>query len=394
MNTLALNMIVGGGESELLRRCLNSCGPDMFDEIVIVNTSNDSDIDSVVEEFGGKCVRAKWSSDKYPHGHFAAARNVAINHTESDYIMWLDTDDLLFEERENAKKKLRAVVAQNDFDYYILSYHTEVDSVTRKPISLIWRERIFKNRPDLGWTYPCHEQLSCDNEKHRHGQVVGLVVQHFPLKVGNSGLQRNVKIMQHEIEAGRECDHNLFYLGRDLYLIKDYDKALPILKNYCELEDARPQNKVYAYINLAMNVLYRQEAEDKYSVNEAGIEEAEEYIEKAMKITETFAEPFVLMGDIYLYRSNFVEAIRSYKRALGCPLGNGGIQQVQYYEELPARRLAKIYHSGSEFENALYFNAAALRFSPNDPDLIETRKMIIKSLFAGLEKELAKEYEK
>lgn len=79
-HTVALNIIVGGGEHKELRRMLSSFQSRLFDEVVVVCTTKDDAVWNTALEFTDKVIYFKWIND------FAAARNCAIDNTESDYI--------------------------------------------------------------------------------------------------------------------------------------------------------------------------------------------------------------------------------------------------------------------------------------------------------------------
>ena len=62
--SLALNMIVGSNESYELNRCLESAVlPGIFDEIVIVVTTHDQEVEKVARKFTDKVFYFEWIKD-------------------------------------------------------------------------------------------------------------------------------------------------------------------------------------------------------------------------------------------------------------------------------------------------------------------------------------------
>ena len=87
MKTLSICMIVKN-EEELLARCLNSV-KDLVDEIVIVDSGSTDKTLQIAKSFGAKIFYFEWCND------FSKARNFAFSKATSDYILWLDADDVM-----------------------------------------------------------------------------------------------------------------------------------------------------------------------------------------------------------------------------------------------------------------------------------------------------------
>src|SRR5262249_54910071 len=99
MPGLALNIIVKNEESNL-RRALESVAS-CVDEIVIVDTGSTDNTVEVARSYGAKVLAFEWSDD------FSAARNCAIENTESPWILTLDADEYLLPDDQAKLKKLK-----------------------------------------------------------------------------------------------------------------------------------------------------------------------------------------------------------------------------------------------------------------------------------------------
>jgi len=391
MKTVALNIIVGPGESfELLRAIASATSKPFFDEIVIVNTSKDFEIDNTVNKFKEmypfiKLVNVGWTSEKYVYGNFSAARNAAIRNTESDYIFWLDADDIIATKSDDGLEKFKKVIDDNDFDYYLVAYHTEIDKETKDIQSMVWRERVFKNRADIGWVKACHEQVTVEANSNIFASVNGLIIEHWPTKIGNGGILRNINIMQHEVDCGRADAHDIFYLARDNYIYGDLEKAMELFNDILKKPGAPDSNRFNAHVLMALHYCYKSDGKGKYYINKDTVEVGERHARAAIEISKSYAEPYVIIGDISMSRNNFDDAIINFKTAMTKKIGNGGMQQIQYYEELPATRLYIIYNEIGDLESALYYNKIALSRCKKDKELINGRIEIINKLYNSIE---------
>ena len=88
--TLSLCMIVRD-EEEMLPRCLAAVAP-AVDEIIIVDTGSTDRTIEIAHEFGAKVIEREWT------GSFSDARNVSFEAATSDWIIYLDADEVLVAE--------------------------------------------------------------------------------------------------------------------------------------------------------------------------------------------------------------------------------------------------------------------------------------------------------
>jgi hypothetical protein len=87
MTRLALVMIVRD-EARCLARCLESVRPHV-DKMIVLDTGSTDDTVGIAERCGAIVHHYVWTQD------FAAARNVALDHSDADWNLVLDADDWL-----------------------------------------------------------------------------------------------------------------------------------------------------------------------------------------------------------------------------------------------------------------------------------------------------------
>ena len=84
---LAAVMIVKN-EEQHLARCLASI-KEACDEIIIVDTGSTDSTISIAQSFGARVYHRTWNND------FAAARNESLIHTNANWVLYIDADEML-----------------------------------------------------------------------------------------------------------------------------------------------------------------------------------------------------------------------------------------------------------------------------------------------------------
>lgn len=199
--TLALCMIVKN-EEDVLARCLGSVRG-VFDEIVVADTGSTDGSVRIAGQFGARVVHFPWRYD------FAAARNFSFSQATSDYIMWLDADDVL---AEPERRKLLALKAELDgsVDAYYLRYDVTFDAggaVT----TYFYRERIVRREAGMRWVGAIHETIEVHGRRKREE----IAVSHRKVCIKERG--RNLKIFARLFADGTKPDaRQKYYFAREL----------------------------------------------------------------------------------------------------------------------------------------------------------------------------------
>jgi glycosyltransferase involved in cell wall biosynthesis len=379
--TLALNMIVGAGDGEVLDRCLSAfdCHA-AFDEIVIVMTTNDPKVKKISKKYATLLLQKQWTSERYPYGDFAGARNLALDNTKSDYIMWLDADDVLTAADIDTKmKNLRNFIDEFGFHVFFVNYCLERDDSGNETWSIL-RERIWRKDSGVRWVYPCHEQLPFDWSVHKKSRLTGVTNIHSPMKLDQTGVNRNIKILEHEYMNPETRDqHIAYYYGRDISLFASMQECVPIFADLIQGFDGNGQNIFESAIALVRYYLYEKiDVDGFHKINARYLDIVQGYCNIALSINDNCAEPYVYLGDVFLARNKKDEAAQYYKKAMQKEYGNGMVQQIAYYEAIPASRLSAIYIEKEEFEQALWYNKLAKDFFKKNNALASDRHIILK----------------
>lgn len=242
MEKIALAMITKGDEAKHIERCLSSIKP-YIDGIFITITTEDEGVSEVVEKFEGTSIKApykfhreitkkeiKWLKDfgleaqlkeKDKIFEFDKARNFSFEQVPEEYefILWLDSDDIL-KGGQNIKKIVNQMQTDKiDAVFFNYLYQVEVDDKGQIRNVLIehLRERIVR-RGKYKWVAPIHETLIPQQEVKQIDSKFCEVIHLSDDDRMQNNLGRNVKTLEMSIYDTQGKDPRpLYYLGKSYF---------------------------------------------------------------------------------------------------------------------------------------------------------------------------------
>ncbi len=286
--TLSLAIIVGPGEAFELERCLKSCQGDLFDEIVITETSSDPDVWNAA---------IKYARPKYPHHFdwikdFAAARNFCFSKCTGDYILWLDADDVLTPDNYRKLLDLKTNLGDADVHFITYNYHHFPDGRPRNPHP---RERIVRRGAGISWVNPIHECMTIGGHSiQRHPEIA---VDHHRMKPFNAA--RNLEILAAACAKPNPEPRMQFYYAKEMLEAGKWDEVEPMA---CWLVD---QDVVYLdeAVVLCRHLAYGYLMQGK-------LDRCELYCYKGISASGKYAELYCFLGDIAMQRKDNTQAIQ------------------------------------------------------------------------------------
>lgn len=367
--SLALNMIVGPNEAFELNRCLESFSDlKIFDEIIIGVTTKDEEVIKVAKAFATKVINIPWEDN------FSKARNAVLDATESDFIMWMDADDVLDKTSSQRFARIKTeVLGTNEHDFYFMKYNLD-------DMASIQRERIFKRKDSIRWKYPIHEQLTVSISKSPHTFINGVSINHRSTKIGAQSAHRNIRIAEEVLATYPDDNRIQFHLAQDFIQIGEFKKADKLIRALLLKDTYNREQLASLCSRYALKKLYRKGAKSLMEIDPECIRECASYAKTSIQQCDKFAEPYVLLGDLAGFEGKPASAIKCFRTALGMPYGSFGVQGLQYYQEIPAFRLALIYAENEDLEETIYYCKLALQCLPDNEILLETKGNAIKSL--------------
>ncbi len=255
--TIALCMIVRD-VAPFIERCLGSV-LDQVDELCVVDTGSMDDTIAVITDVAKMVTAAKpsfkfklklYTPETNPEGflidepdtfsgvdemgvlappltshtgqvmlaNYGAARQVSFDMAESDFLMWIDSDDIVI--GATNLPNLVASMVKDKIDTAVLTYDYEQDDKGQSTCQLL-RGRIVRRGGVSAWMFPIHEVLGPYGQSKVYGEVL---IQHVASKLEGKQLHRpmlrNYKVLAYRVaeikRRGEEVHPRYyFYLGNE-----------------------------------------------------------------------------------------------------------------------------------------------------------------------------------
>lgn len=286
MATVAAAMIVKN-EELVLGRCLDAV-VDHVDEIVVADTGSTDRTVEIARSRGARVFDFPWIDD------FSAARQFAFDHATTDWVFWLDADDLV-----RGADRIRPLIGAAPSEVGLFQWRNLIGrNPDGTPAFSYWRERCARNNGDFKWAGRIHEVL-LNHGPLRTEQTDEITVEHLPPVGREKDPRRNLRILEAEYEAagGQPGARVLFYLGREYADTGDIDKAIDVLTR-CGREDPWADQRYLALVQAASLHLRRGEYEVAI----------DRYLE-SVKTHPTWPDAYFGLGEVYYYRKEWEKVI-------------------------------------------------------------------------------------
>jgi glycosyltransferase involved in cell wall biosynthesis len=294
MSTITACMIVRD-EERVLRRCLKSI-EDVCDELCIVDTGSRDSTPAIARRAHATFRHFTDCNDADEKiVDFSVARNAALELATSQWILWIDADEVL---TSHSAKFIRACTRHEDVAGYSVLLRS---AKTRWPAV-----RLFRRGPGSRFIGEIHEWVSVP------GPIVmepRIVIWNKPDKVGKeSSLSRDLRICQAALTRRPKDTRMLLYFARALQNSGEYNDAIHHLRTYLDHEGEFTAGRHWATQSIAVCHLLSGRWRD-----------ARRWGRKALEIDDTKPESHCVVGDANLALGHFARAKRDYSHALGCP---------------------------------------------------------------------------
>jgi len=261
MKTLSV-AIIAKNEEALIGRCLQSVQG--ADQIVVVDTGSTDGTVGIVKEHGVTMHHFEWVDD------FAAARNAALSHCTSDYVLSIDCDEYL---EEGGVEKIREII-ESDKDAYAVTMVAEGTNQKHYPV------RLFKRSPEIKWVGEGHEAVN------RLGETVPVHITYGYSPAHAQDPERMLRIMQKAVETTPN-GRNYYYLAREHYYRKEYEKAIELFTKCVEVSQWLPE-KADAVLTIARCHWFLSQGDD---ARRMGLE--------AVRLNPMFKEALVFLSETH-----------------------------------------------------------------------------------------------
>ncbi|MDV4152689.1 glycosyltransferase, partial [Clostridium sp. AL.422] len=363
--TLSLCMIIKN-EEKFIEKCLDAVSA-IVDEFIIVDTgSKDSTLD-IVSKYNVNLYNYTWIND------FSAARNFALNKATSDWILFLDADEIL---DDNSKDKILNFINNTKYDgchFIVHNYNSE----NKNDYTIHYALRLFKNNKGYYYKGKIHEQISNNEESNLLNKFSNenILLHHYGYS--NEVLKekdkraRNIPILLECLKNEPNDSFTLFNLANE-YLAKN--EIYTALEYY---------NLSYKNINIkqhyAIHLYYR------ISVCYHNIKDyssAIKYINEALQHFCPNVDFEYLKGCIYYDWGKYTLAIDSFNKCLEIGDEANTIKFINNCGSInPLISLGNLYFKLSDYSKALDSYNKALNLNNNNLNLLYKIGTVLNKLF-------------
>lgn len=349
MFTISVCMIVKN-EEDCLARILKQAQK-FADEIVIVDTGSTDTTKQIAQKFTDKVFDFKWTYN------FAEARNFAFSKGKSDFLMWLDADDVITQENVlkivNLKNK---TVLESAPDVYMFKYCTGFDK-QNNPSLTYFRERLLKRSKGFVWQGFVHEAIAPS------GQIEYTDIEIHHKKTHSSDPNRNLKLYQNSIKNGHVLNtRETYYFAREHFYNGHYNSCIKHLRKFLKMPLQYPPDVLGAHLMLA----------DCHAIlgkTDIAISTLLSYLNMHVATSELCCKLANLFEKSALNGCGKENSIFWYKAALDCPPQTEGFVNGDFQEFLPCLELSRLLFNLNYAEAKKYHQRAKL-LKPKHPSVI------------------------
>ncbi|MBR4745672.1 MAG: glycosyltransferase family 2 protein [Clostridia bacterium] len=337
MSSLSVCLIVKD-EELVLNRCLE-CVKKFADEIIVVDTGSSDNTVNIAKMYTNKVYNYTWCDD------FADARNYSFSFATSDYIMWIDADDVVDSDnivRINELKK------NMDADIYMCHYNVGFDG--KHVTYSFYRERILRRDKGYLWHGCVHECITpSGNIKY-----VDIQIEHRKIKQGDSN--RNIRIYQNKLKHDKLDARETYYYARELYYHHKYKSCIKWMKKFFKMQGF-VENIIDGHI--VVSACYAMLNQWHCAMHE---------LYKTFDFDIPRANVCCKLGDIYQKLKLYSIAIYWYNIATKCINNDkkGGFIENECFGYYPCIQMCVCYYMLGDIDNAMHYNELAGTFKPDD----------------------------
>jgi tetratricopeptide (TPR) repeat protein len=240
--TLALCMIVRD-EEEMLPRCLAAAAP-AVDELIVVDTGSLDRTVEIAHSFGARVIEREWT------GSFSDARNVSFDAASTDWVMYLDADEVLVTEDLGRLRALTGRTWREAFYLVETNFTGDLEEGTAVTHNAM---RVFRNRPEYRFSGRLHEQIgqTLPGYLPERLEQTSVRLEHYgylgAVRDAKEKSRRNIELLIAAQAESPETPFLHFNLGSEYAAAGDAQAALAEFQRAWEMVEADPGGAVYEF---------------------------------------------------------------------------------------------------------------------------------------------------
>ena len=387
--SVSLCMIVRDVE-QTIEECLASIAPYVSEIIVTDTGSRDRTKEAIrasfpqvhLYDFNEKThpesfvldVEETWTNPKMPGpfsgkhmlADFGAARQFGWDKAKSDYVMWMDSDDI-FEGGEELAEVLQ-IMSSHNIDTALLNYDYATDE-RGNVICKLTRERIMRRTLKARWQQPIHEVYApigvgqfftqCNIRHRRHELQLEPLFHHRNLKVLGKWWDK------HKGESDPE-PRMLFYLGMEERFVWP-DKSIEHFEKYCEVSGWDEERGV---AHMLAGTVHE---------GHARLDKAFSHYAQAALEAHWNPDPYFGAARIAYFKRDWSKCTEWSEKGFELAKKHEGRQSVLMYDPMDRVYRPYIYYSVAlletgRVEEAIKACDQGLKYNPQDPHLLGNKE--------------------
>jgi glycosyltransferase involved in cell wall biosynthesis len=339
--SISLAMIVKNEEHNLeaLFKSIEGC----FDEIHITDTGSTDGTVELAKKLGAVVHHFEWVND------FSKARNASFSHVTTDFVMWMDGDDLLLNRDAFIAWRDHAM---NGADFWLATYNYAFTG--KEPACSFARERVIRMSKNPQWKYFVHEGVmpAMLRGKVNANYATTWAINHNRTTQDiENDRSRNLNLFkEHEGELDSRM---LYYYGKEFFEAGLIAEAIEKLKLAVGKKDLEIHDRILGIQYLCMSLMKQGE------INPVYYQHVKDYATQGLLLMPQRAELFCFLGDAHIKTGQFQDAVPVLSAAKNC--NNQGVQNgiaspiftyKDVYTTWPRNQLTRIYAQQNDFKKA------------------------------------------
>lgn len=243
------------------------------DDIVVVDTGSTDGSPEIAREAGARVFAYAWDDD------FSAARNYALAQVQTDWVLWVDGDEVLDPEDVAVPRTVAGL-----FDALGTPVILRIVQVNK--LGDRWEpnydlSRMHPTRYGIRWWGRIHEQLGPPTggvfAARYPRPVVRIRLNHVgydaQVRGDKAKLQRNIALLRKAVEDDPQDVASWGFLGRELLLVGDLDAAIDALYRAEQLAAEQPLYSRVSEVRMHLGdaLLMRQRLDEALAVAERAV---------------------------------------------------------------------------------------------------------------------------
>lgn len=326
-----------------------------FDEIHMTDTGSDDGSIELLERYSKGENPAntklflhhfKWVDD------FSKARNASFKPVETDYLAWMDLDDVMSDKKAFIEWR-DSIMPISEFWLATYNYAYNKEGIS---VCSFARERVIARSLNCQWKYFVHEGLIPPANCSVNYAVTWSINHKRTDEDVKKDRSRNLKLFE-----GHELDPRMqYYYGKELFENGSTLEAYTQLIQSARTEKIEVHDRIMAIQYAAMCAMLLNQFNEAIKIAHSGL-----------MLEPQRAEYFVCIADSYLKLNKPSEAIPFYKAASSCAYrGDGIVKGAIYtdrnsYRHYPLNQLARIYANLGQIELAERYAKEAITHGDN-----------------------------